>query len=90
MSENDVSSEARGYEGRRRVVKIFLPQVDEETVDWEKGLMLGEMSVNTVICRPTHEGTVSAGSVSVQGYAITGGGAPSNEWMYPRTEGRPG
>lgn len=35
--------------------------------------MLGELSVNNVICRPTHEGTVSAGSVSVQGYAITGG-----------------
>jgi sulfite oxidase len=53
--------------------KIFPPQVDEETADWEKGLMLGELPVNTVICRPTHEGTVSAGPVSVQGYAITGG-----------------
>jgi len=53
--------------------KIFPPQVDEETADWEKGLMLGELSVNAVICRPAHEKTVPAGPVPVQGYAITGG-----------------
>jgi sulfite oxidase len=53
--------------------KIFPPQVDEETADWEKGLMLGELAVNAVICEPTHEERVPAGSVAVRGYAITGG-----------------
>lgn len=53
--------------------KLFPPHVDEETADWEKGLMLGELSVNSAICQPTDEETVSAGAVSVRGYAITGG-----------------
>ena len=53
--------------------KIFPPHTDEETADWTKGLTLGELSVNAVICQPTSEGTVPAGSVSVRGYAITGG-----------------
>lgn len=53
--------------------KLFPPHIDEETADWEKGLMLGELPVNSVICRPTDEETVSAGPVSVQGYAVSGG-----------------
>lgn len=53
--------------------KLFPPDVDEETADWEKGLMLGELPVNSVICQPTDEQTVPAGQISVRGYAITGG-----------------
>jgi len=53
--------------------KLFPPHIDEETADWGKGLMLGELPVNSVICQPTEEETVSAGQVSVRGYAITGG-----------------
>jgi sulfite oxidase len=53
--------------------KLFPPQVDEETADWSKGLMLGELSVNSVICQPADEETVPAGPVSVRGYAVTGG-----------------
>jgi sulfite oxidase len=54
--------------------KLFPPEVDEETAEWEKGLMLGELSVNSVIYQPMNEETVPAGSVPVRGYAITGGG----------------
>src|SRR5215204_1467256 len=53
--------------------KLFPPQVDEETADWSKGLMLGELSVNSVICQPADEETLPAGPISVRGYAITGG-----------------
>ena len=53
--------------------KLFPPQVDEETADWSKGLMLGELSVNSVICQPANEETLPAGPVSVRGYAVTGG-----------------
>ncbi|MBV9453395.1 MAG: molybdopterin-dependent oxidoreductase [Rubrobacter sp.] len=53
--------------------KLSPPVVDEETADWEEGLMLGEMSVNSVICQPTDGGTVPAGQTSLRGYAITGG-----------------
>jgi len=53
--------------------KLFPPQVDEETADWSKGLMLGELSVNSVICQPADEEMLPAGPVSVRGYAVTGG-----------------
>ena len=53
--------------------KLFPPQVDEETADWEKGLMLGELSVNSVICQPTDGETIPASLVTIRGYAITGG-----------------
>ena len=53
--------------------KLFPPQVDEETADWAKGLTLGELSVNSVICQPTDGETVLAGQVALRGYAITGG-----------------
>ncbi len=53
--------------------KLFPPEVGKETADWAKGLMLGELSVNSVICQPMDEETVPAGPVSVRGYAITGG-----------------
>ncbi len=54
--------------------KIFPPNVRADTVDWTRGLMLGELPVNAVICEPG-EGSVLAGrAVRVRGYAITGGG----------------
>jgi sulfite oxidase len=53
--------------------KLFPPHVDEETADWEKGLMLGELPVNSVICQSLNEETVPTGPVSIRGYAITGG-----------------
>lgn len=53
--------------------KLFPPDIDEETAEWEQGLMLGEMSVNSVICQPTDQETVAAGAVWIKGYAITGG-----------------
>jgi sulfite oxidase len=58
---------------QRHAYKLFPPQVDEETANWEEGLMLGELSVNSVICHPMDGETLPAGPVSVQGYAITGG-----------------
>ncbi len=53
--------------------KLFAPDVNSETVDWDAGLMLGEMSVNSVICWPHNGMTIPAGSIEARGYAITGG-----------------
>ena len=39
----------------------------------KEGVMLGEMSVNSVICQPTDGEAVPAGQASLRGYAITGG-----------------
>lgn len=54
--------------------KVFPPHVQADTVDWTEGLMLGELSVNAVICRPASGDTASAGSLLVEGYATAGGG----------------
>lgn len=53
--------------------KLFPPQTNASNVDWSQGLMLGEQSLNAVICRP-HEGEeLRAGRILVQGYATAGG-----------------
>lgn len=54
--------------------KLFPPYVREEgMVAFSKGLALGEISVNAVICSPLEGETLSSGPVPVQGYAIAGG-----------------
>lgn len=57
-----------------RYYKLFPPGVRRETVDWTRGLMLGETAVNSAICRPQEGQTLPAGRVLVQGYAVAGGG----------------
>jgi sulfite oxidase len=54
--------------------KLFPPQIDAETADWNVGLMLGELSINAVICSPVDGAVLPAGSILVQGYAMAGGG----------------
>ncbi|MFQ5796713.1 MAG: molybdopterin-dependent oxidoreductase [Candidatus Bipolaricaulia bacterium] len=56
--------------------KLFPPQVRAETANWDRGLMLGELSVNAVICQPLEGETIPASPTLVQGYAIAGGGRP--------------
>ncbi len=53
--------------------KLFPSHVRAETADWARGLMLGELSVNAVICRPGEGQMAPAGEVVVQGYAMAGG-----------------
>ncbi len=53
--------------------KLFAPNITAETVDWDAGLMLGEMSINSVICWPHNGMTIPAGIIGVRGYAIAGG-----------------
>lgn len=55
-----------------RAYKLFPPQTQAESADWSKGLMLGELSVNSVICRPQEGQTIPAGPILMQGYALTG------------------
>lgn len=54
--------------------KLFPPHVRAATADWERGLMLGELSVTAVICRPAPATEVAAGRCQIQGYAMAGGG----------------
>jgi sulfite oxidase len=53
--------------------KLFPPHIDKETVRWERGLMLGEMSLTSAICEPAAGARIPAGSALVRGYAMVGG-----------------
>ncbi len=55
--------------------KLFPPQTRAETARWESGLMLGEQSLNAVICAPLEGETFKIGDhVTVKGWAVAGGG----------------
>ena len=53
--------------------KLFPPNVCPETVDWNKGLMLGELSINAAICKPMPKDKLSPGPTTISGYAFAGG-----------------
>jgi len=55
------------------VYRLFAPQITPETARPENGLPLGENSLNAVICVPESGEVLSAGVVTVQGYALAGG-----------------
>ncbi|HKF77132.1 MAG TPA: molybdopterin-dependent oxidoreductase [Candidatus Dormibacteraeota bacterium] len=58
---------------QQRDYRLFPRQVRPHAVDRDQGLMLGELSVNAVICSPGDGDTVAAGPVAVEGYATAGG-----------------
>lgn len=53
--------------------RLFPPHTRPETVEWEDGVMLGEMNVTSVICSHDENESVLPGPVTVQGYSIAGG-----------------
>jgi sulfite oxidase len=57
-----------------RAYQLFPPQVDAETVDWDRGIKLGDYPVNAVICTPIDGDQITEKSVRVRGYACAGGG----------------
>lgn len=57
---------------QRRAYKLFPPHVGPDDADWERGSMLGELSVTSAICAPADGAEVPAGRVTVRGYALAG------------------
>jgi sulfite oxidase len=57
-----------------KAYRLFPPDVTAETVDWESGLMLGEMALNAVINSPAEGARVAPGVLRVKGWALSGGG----------------
>ena len=57
-----------------REYRLFPPYATEEPDDASEGFALGEISVNAVVCEPSDGTSVQAGTVTLQGYAIAGGG----------------
>jgi sulfite oxidase len=62
-------SQARDY-------KLFPPEIAAQTADWSRGKTLEDLILNAVITMPSEGETVAAGPTRIQGYAITGQGAP--------------
>jgi len=54
--------------------QLFPAHINAETADWNKGLQLGELSVNCVITTPQQGSMLSDEIVSIKGYAASGGG----------------
>ena len=72
---------ASGEESRsfwqREDYKSFSPSVDWDTVDWDSAPAIQNMPVTSQICSPAHGAAVDVvggGSVTVKGYAWSGGG----------------
>jgi sulfite oxidase len=58
---------------QRKAYRFFSPQTNAENVKWDEGMMLGESNVTSVICSHQDGDQISAGIVTVQGYAMAGG-----------------
>lgn len=59
---------------QRKAYKLFSPNATPESVDWEHdGIMMGENSLNAVICYPGDNDTLAPGEISVMGYALGDG-----------------
>ncbi|HYV95184.1 MAG TPA: sulfite oxidase [Chitinophagales bacterium] len=54
--------------------RLFPPEVNAETVDWNSGLQLSEIDVNSVITFPKNSEIISDAEFTVQGWAMSGGG----------------
>jgi sulfite oxidase len=53
--------------------RLFAPHMRPETVEWDEGVMLGEMNVTSVICSHDENEWIPSGVVTVQGYSMAGG-----------------
>lgn len=59
---------------QQRAYRLFPPNVRADNVRWQQGRMLGELPLNSAICRPAHGDRIPAGRVRFEGYALSGGG----------------
>lgn len=53
--------------------RLFAPHERADTVNVAASLMLGELSVNAVICEPCADQRLPVGALTIQGYACAGG-----------------
>ena len=59
-----------------RAYKVFPPDEDGSTADWDASCSIEDYPVSSVIARPGADAEVPAGRVPLRGYALTGGGRP--------------
>jgi len=56
-----------------RAYRLFPAHVNADNVQWESGLMLGELSVNAAITQPLPPDRLSPGPITISGYSHAGG-----------------
>ncbi|MBA3648273.1 MAG: molybdopterin-dependent oxidoreductase [Chitinophagales bacterium] len=54
--------------------RLFPPEADADTVDWNSGVQLSELNVNCAITSPLNNAELDNGKITVQGWAIGNGG----------------
>ena len=59
---SDAKPQARDY-------KMFPPHVSKDTADWDKGVTIYDMPLNSAICEPAPMTELAAGPATVRGYA---------------------
>jgi sulfite oxidase len=57
-----------------KAYRLFPPHVTAQNVNWDQGLMLGELPVNAILCHPNPDDTLASGTVHARGVAMAGGG----------------
>ncbi len=55
---------------QQRDYKLVPADVTQDTVDWERGITIYEMPLNSAICEPAPRAELKAGPTTVRGYAI--------------------
>lgn len=74
LSEIQVRREPSDNPFHARDYKLYPAERKPGEADPEEGEPLGDLYVNSAICRPVHNELVPPGQIKVAGYAVTGGG----------------
>lgn len=72
LSQITIQKEPSDNYFQSRAYRLFPPDVNWDNVQWETGIMLGENTLNSVICHPFDGDEVPAGLAQVVGYAVGG------------------
>ena len=69
VNEVRVQDEPADSPIQRKDYKLFPASVSKDDADWEAGLTIDAMPLNSAICRPQHGARVRAGPLTLQGWA---------------------
>lgn len=70
LSRITVQDAASANHMQQRDYKLLPSHVTPETVDWDKGITIDEMPLNSAICEPAAHAELPAGPMTLRGYAV--------------------
>jgi sulfite oxidase len=71
LSRITVAAKPSGNYFQNYAYRLFPVQISAEEADWERGVPLGEFPVNAAILQPGNGDGVTAGPLTVRGYAVS-------------------